>query len=111
METVSILLPIIIASSILIVWVFRYENIALEFQQYNLSALTKNFIGALKISLSTIIVLGIWYEDLLFLSSILMAFLMLCAQYFHFKVNNPLHKFAPSFFLLLVSLFIASISY
>ena len=111
MEIILILAQIIVASSILIVWVFRYENIALEFQQYNLSALTKNFIGALKISLSTIIVLGIWYEDLLFLSSILMAFLMLCAQYFNFKVNNPLHKFAPSFFLLLVSLFIASISY
>ena len=111
MEIILILAQIIVASSILIVWVFRYENIALEFKQYNLSALTKNFIGALKISLSTIIVLGIWYEDLLFLSSILMAFLMLCAQFFHFKVNNPLHKFAPSFFLLLVSLFIASISY
>ena len=111
MEIILILAQIIIATSILIVWVFRYENITLEFQQYKLSGLTQHLIGALKISLSTILVLGIWYDDLLFFSSILMAFLMICAQYFHFKVNNPLHKFAPSFLLLVISLFIASISY
>ena len=111
MEIILILAQIIIATSILIVWVFRYENITLEFQQYRLSALTQNLIGAVKISLSTIIVLGIWYDDLLFFPSILMAFLMICAQYFHFKVSNPLHKFVPSFFLLVISLFIASISY
>ena len=111
MEIILILGQIIIATSILIVWVFRYENITLEFQQYRLSALTQHLIGAVKISLSTIIVLGIWYDDLLFFSSILMAFLMICAQYFHFKVSNPLHKFVPSFLLLVISLLIASISY
>ena len=111
MEMILILSQIIIATSIFIVWVVRYENIALEFQHYKLSALTQNFIGAFKISLSTIIVLGIWYKDLLFISSVLMAFLMICAQYFHFKVSNPLHKFIPSFILLLISTFIAFASY
>ena len=111
MEIILILAQIIIATSILIVWVFRYENITLEFQQYKLSGLTQHLIGALKISLSTILVLGIWYDDLLFFSSILMAFLMICAQYFHFKASNPLHKFVPSFLLLVISLFIALISY
>ena len=111
MEIILILAQIIIATSIFVVWVIRYENIALEFQQYKLSGMTQNFIGAFKISLSTIIVLGIWYKDLLFISSLLMAFLMICAQYFHFKVSNPLHKFIPSFCLLVISLFIAFISY
>ena len=87
MEIILILAQIIIATSILIVWLFRYENITLEFQQYKLSALTQHLVGAVKISLSTIIVLGIWYDDLLFFSTILMAFLMICAQYFHFKVT------------------------
>ena len=111
MDIILILSQIIIAVSILIVWVFRNENITLEFQQYQLSVLTKNMVGALKISLATILILGIWYSELLFFSSILMAFLMLCAQYFHFKVRNPIHKFVPSLLLLLISLFIATISY
>ena len=58
----------------LVVWVVRYENIVLEFEHYQLSALTRNFVGALKISLSTILVLGIWYNELLFFSSLIMAF-------------------------------------
>ena len=111
MENILILFQIVIAFSILIVWVVRYENIVLEFEQYQLSALTRNLVGALKISLSTILVLGIWYNELLFFSSLIMAFLMICAQYFHFKFNNPIHKFIPSFLLLLVSLFIAAVSY
>ena len=111
MENILILSQLVIAFSVLIVWVVRYENIVLEFEQYQLSALTRNFVGALKISLSTILVLGIWYNELLFFSSLLMAFLMICAQYYHFKFKNPIHKFIPSFLLLLVSLFIASASY
>ena len=109
MENILILSQLVIAFSILVVWVVRYENIVLEFEHYQLSALTRNFVGALKISLSTILVLGIWYNELLF-SSLIMAFLMICAQYYHFKFKNPIHKFIPSF-LLLVSLFIASASY
>ena len=111
MENILMLSQIVIAFSILIVWVFRYENIVVEFNHYQLSALTRNLVGALKISLSTILVLGIWYNELLFFSSIIMAFLMICAQYFHFKFKNPIHKFIPSFLLLLVSLFIATASY
>tara|TARA_B100000900_G_scaffold327651_1_gene287803 strand:+ start:5122 stop:5532 length:411 start_codon:yes stop_codon:yes gene_type:complete len=111
MEKILIFSQIVIAFSILIVWVFRYENIVVEFEHYQLSTLTRNLVGALKISLSTILVLGIWYNELLFFSSLMMAFLMICAQYFHFKFKNPIHKFIPSFLLLLISLFIATISY
>ena len=111
MENILILSQLVIAFSVLIVWVVRYENIVLEFEHYKLSALTRNFVGALKISLSTILILGIWYNELLFFSSLIMAFLMICAQYYHFKFKNPIHKFIPSFLLLLISLFIASASY
>ena len=111
MENILILSQIVIAFSILIVWVVRYENIVVEFEHYQLSTLTRNIVGALKISLSTILVLGIWYNELLFFSSLIMAFLMICAQYFHFKFKNPIQKFIPSFLLLLVSLFIAAASY
>jgi len=36
--------------------------------------------------------------------------LMLSAQYFHFKVKNPWYKHMPSLLLLLLSIFIASVS-
>lgn len=110
MEKILILSQIVIASSVFIVWIFRNDNITKEFQQYNLSSLTKNLVGAIKISISTVLILAIWYPELLFVSAILMAFMMLCAQYFHFKVNNPIHKFLPSLFLFLTSLFVAFFS-
>ena len=108
MQNFLVLSQIIISFSIIIVWVFRHDNIVLEFKQYGLSNLLRNIVGALKISLATVLVIGIWYHELLFLSSLMMAFLMLCAQYFHFKAKNNWIKFLPSFSLFILSLIIAS---
>ena len=58
MENVLVLSQIIISISILIVWVFRYDNIVIEFEQYGLSSLIRNIVGASKIS-ATILVIGI----------------------------------------------------
>ena len=111
MEKISIFAQLIVSISVIIVWVFRRDNISIEFKQYGLSNLLQNIVGAVKISLATILILGIWYEEFLTTSSLFMAFLMICAQYFHFKVNNPWHKFMPSIALLLLCLLIASKSY
>ena len=108
MQKLLILSQIIISFSIVVVWVFRHENIVLEFKQYGLSNLLRNIVGALKISLATILILGIWYHEFLFLSSLMMAFLMLCAQFFHFKAKNNWIKFLPSLSLFILSIFIAS---
>ena len=96
MENVLVLSQIIISISILIVWVFRYDNIVLEFEQYGLSSLLRNIVGASKISLATILVIGIWHDEYLFAASTTMAFLMLCAQFFHFRAKNNWIKFMPS---------------
>ena len=69
MEKILILSQIVIASSVFIVWIFRNDNITKEFQQYNLSSLTKNLVGAIKISISTVLILAIWYPELLFVSA------------------------------------------
>ena len=111
MENLSILAQLIVSISVIIVWVFRRDNISIEFRQYGLSNLLQNIVGAVKISLATILILGIWHEELLTISSLLMAFLMICAQYFHIKVNNSWQKFMPSIALLILSLFIAATSY
>ena len=98
MEKILILSQLIVAISVIIVWVFRRENIIVEFEHYGISDIIRNIVGALKISLATILIL----------SSLVMAFLMICAQYFHIKVRNPLKKFIPSFCLLILCLFIAA---
>ena len=107
MEQILILAQLIVSISVIVVWVFRRDNIDIEFKLYKLSNLTKNIVGALKISLATMLILGIWYSELLLISSLSMAFLMLCAQYFHFKAKNPWYKYVPSLIFLVLSLLIA----
>ena len=108
MNTLVILAQLIIAVSIVIVWVFRFDNIVLEFKQYGLPDLVRNMVGATKIALATLLVAGIWYPQLVLIPALLMAFLMLCAQLAHVKVRNPFIKYVPSFLLLLLSLFVAA---
>ena len=108
MEKLLILSQLIVAISVIVVWVFRRENIIVEFEQYGISDTIRDIVGALKISLATILILGIWYNEFLLPSSLSMAFLMICAQFFHIKVRNPLTKFIPSICLLILCLFIAA---
>ena len=111
MENIAILAQLIIAISILVVWVFRFDNIVVEFKQYDLSDLIRSIVGASKIALATLLVVGIFYKEVVFISALLMAFLMVCAQIAHIKVKNPLSKYIPSFLLLILSLFVAAIDY
>ncbi len=111
MENIAILAQLIIAISILIVWVFRFDNVVVEFKQYELSDLIRSMVGASKIALATLLVVGIFYKEVVFISALLMAFLMVCAQIAHIKVKNPLSKYIPSFLLLILSLFVAAVDY
>ena len=111
MENIAILAQLIIAISILIVWVFRFDNIVVEFKQYDLSDLIRSMVGASKIALATLLVVGIFYKEVVFISALLMAFLMVCAQIAHIKVKNPLSKYIPSFLLLILSLFVAAVDF
>jgi len=111
MENIAILAQLIIAIAILIVWVFRFDNIVVEFKQYDISDLVRSMVGASKIALATLLVVGIFYKEVVFISALLMAFLMVCAQIAHIKVKNPLSKYIPSFLLLILSLFVAAVDY
>ena len=110
LSTLAIVAQLIIALSIVIVWVFRFDNIVIEFKQYGLSTLTRSMVGAAKLVLATLLVVGIWYPALVLIPALLMGFLMICAQYFHFKVNNPFQKRIPALFLLSLCLFVAAVS-
>lgn len=110
MENINVLsaiAQIIVAISIGTVWIFRFDNIVKEFKQYGLSDLVRTLVGSAKIVLATLLVVGIWYPSLVLIPALLMAFLMLSAQFFHFKVKNPWQKHLPSLFLLALCIFIA----
>jgi len=107
MENLINLAQLIVAISVVYVWTFRFHNVLKEFEQFGLSDLTRNLVGATKISLATLLVTGIWYPSLVFIPSILMGLLMLSAQYFHFKISNPFIKRLPSLILLVLCVFIA----
>ena len=107
MLTLSILAKIIIALSIFVVWVFRFDNIVNEFKLFKLPDLLRNFVGAAKISLSTLIIASIWYPDLTTTPALLMAFLMFCAQIVHFMAKSTAIKRLPSAALFLLCLFVA----
>ena len=107
METLQLVLQSAVAISVVYVWVFRYHNVLKEFEQFGLGDTTRNLVGATKISLATLLVVGIWYESLIFIPAILMGLFMVSAQYFHFKVKNPFIQKLPSLVLLIFCLALA----
>ncbi len=107
MEELTKLVQITLALSVGYVWVFRFDNVIQEFKQFGLSDLTRNVVGATKISLATLLFVGIWYPSLVFIPSVLMGLFMFSAQCFHFKVKNPFIKHLPSFILLVLCIFLA----
>ena len=110
MENLVKLVQITLAISVAYVWVFRFHNVIKEFKQFGLSDLTRNLIGTIKISLATLLLVGIWNSTLVIIPSILMGLLMIGAQYFHFKIKNPFIKHLPSLILLGLCVFIILIS-
>jgi len=107
MEELIKLVQMTVALSVAYVWVFRFHNVVEEFKKFGLSDLTRNFVGATKISLATLLVVGIWHSSLVFIPSVLMGLLMIAAQYFHFKIKNPFIKHLPSLILLILCTFLA----
>ena len=99
-----------VASSVYYVWIFRFHNVLKEFKSFGLSDLTRNLVGASKITLSTLLVIGIWFPTFIFIPSLLMAGFMISAQFFHFKIKNTFIKHLPSLVLLILSLIIAYFS-
>ena len=91
-----------IALSVAYVWIFRFHNVLKEFTSFGLSDVVRNFVGVSKTALSTLLIVGIWYNDLVLVSSILMGLFMIAAQFFHFKVSNPFKQRLPSLLLLIL---------
>jgi hypothetical protein len=109
MDRLAAAAQIVIAVSVLYVWVFRFDNIVKEFREYGLSDLFRTMVGAAKIALSTLLIAGIWHPELVLVPALAMAVLMGGAQVSHFRVKHAFPAFMPSLVLLLLSLFVAAV--
>ncbi|SFQ51214.1 DoxX family protein [Hymenobacter arizonensis] len=110
MNSFSALAQIVVAVSVWFVWTFRFHNVVKEFNHFGLSDLTRSLVGATKVALATLLVVGIWYPALVLIPAVLMGLFMVAAQFFHFKANSPWPKRVPSLVLLLLCVYIASAS-
>ncbi len=118
MSTLAIVLQLVIALGIINVWVLRpgkptpwrpegARNLAEEFRRYGLPDWMRQLVGAAKLSLAVLLILGIWYPILAVAAAIGIAILMAGAVGAHLKIGDPLRKALPSFTLLVLSVLVA----
>jgi hypothetical protein len=104
LPSVLLLIKILILSSVLFVWVVRYDNIVEEFKQFGYPQWLRDFVGILKIT--SVGLLLTEDPNLVSLGSLVICTLMLAALATHLKVSNPFYKMLPSFSLFSLSLFV-----
>lgn len=120
MTTALLFLKLVIPVIILSVWVLR-PNLKTEFRGGNARTLKEEFIfygfnvstfylvGIIKITLSFLLLLSIWHESLLLISSLGISVLMLTATICHLRAKDNFKKIYPSFTLFVLTLIIAFI--
>ena len=109
---------ITIAISIYNVWFLRFnkstiyrgkdaKNMKDEFISYGLKGPFVWIIGFLKVTLATMLVVGIFYDSLIFPAAVGMAVLMFGAILMHLKVKDQPLKSLPATIFLILALSIA----
>ena len=117
-EYVKIAAQITIALSIYNVWFFRFnkptryrgknaETMKDEYISYGLPDYFVWLIGFLKVTLATLLLIGIYINSLVFPASIGMAILMVGAIAMHIKVKDDIIKSLPATIFLILSLSVA----
>ena len=108
-----LILNLIIALGIINVWLVRFQqetqwrggeakSLKEEFQVYGLPIWFMYIIGLLKLSLSILLIIGIWFPKISFYASLTMIMLMIGALLMHLKVNDPLKKSLPAFTIIVL---------
>lgn len=93
-------IKILVFSSVLFVWVVRYNNIVAEFRSYNYPDWLRDFVGIFKVSLAIMLI----NQDifLIKLGSVGIMILMLAAVVTHLRVKNSVQKMLPSLVLFIL---------
>mgnify|MGYP001177323482 FL=1 len=115
MTLLTILINLIIALTLLNVWILRLNKKTIyrggdansmkeEFDVYGLPLWFMYFIGFSKIMLAFLLIIGIWIYQLNFYSYIILSALMIGAIVMHFKVKDPIIKSIPAISVLMLLL-------
>lgn len=111
-------IQIIVALGIYNVWLVRYgketnwrggtaENMKEEFATYGLPGWSMVVIGALKVFLATLLIIGVWVPVLTKPSATILAILMFGAVSMHVKVRDSIQKALPALVMFLMSVVVA----
>ena len=76
MESISLIFQVVVAISVYYVWIFRFHNVIAEFKQFGYSDVFRNFVGAAKMSISALLIMGLCYNDVTLYAALGMAFFM-----------------------------------
>ncbi len=115
MEYLENAIKIVIAISIVNVWLFRFgqatqwrggqsENMKQEFEAYGLPQWSMIVVGAAKVILAFTLLASIHYKQLELIGAYGMAILMVGAIIMHLKIKDPIQKSLPAFIFLILSL-------
>lgn len=115
METIIILLKFIVGLSIINVWLFRSSkstvwrggdaaSLKAEFENYGLSENVMKVVGTVKVVLSVLLILSVWFPIFQPYAAYGIAVLMIGAIGMHLKINDPIKKSFPAFLFLVLSL-------
>ena len=122
MKLIRYLSILIVSSTIINVWLFRYDkesvyrggdatNMLEEFYVYGLNETFLYVVGTIKVFSALILLIGIFYDKLIFFSASLISGFMTAAIFMHLKVGDELIKSLPASIILLLSLVIVYSTY
>jgi uncharacterized membrane protein YkgB len=114
MDTARIILQVVIALGIFNVWLLRFNkatnyrggsatSMEEEFKAYGFSRFFMLCIGATKVTLAVLLLVGLWDVRCAYVAGATMAALMLAAVFMHVKIRDPLMKAVPAFAMLIMS--------
>lgn len=115
MKILISILQVIVALSLLNVWLVRFHQSTVyrgggshsmpeEFAFYGFSVWFTYVIGALKVGASLCLIAGRWFHMLVFPAALLICILMLGALTMHLRVRDPLKKSVPALIMLILTI-------
>ena len=121
MTTLTFILNLVIAFTLLNVWLIRRNkqtiyrggdatSMSEEFSTYGLPKWFMYVVGSLKVIIAFLLIIGIWISKLNMYSYILLSLLMLGAIIMHLKVKDKIIKSVPALSLLTLLLLLIIIN-
>lgn len=106
-----LVLQLIISIGLINVWFFRFnkateyrggdaKNMREEFQAYGLPSWLMYLVGAAKVIIAVMLIVSIWFKELLIYNLLALAVLMIAAVLMHIKVKDPIKKSYPALSIL-----------